>query len=537
MIEQVLSVSDSDAICKKDEVYLPTFVEEIVDATWAGRSKSAEKRDKIEVLIDVSLTHLRHTYNINRGEIGRIIMNLFGNAIKYTERGFLKVHLGADQPAFTRDAKRLQYVNLTFSDSGKGIEPEFLPRIFSPFAQQDSICEGFGLGMSLVKQLVENNNGTIRVESEVAVGTQVYVTLLLEAFKAPIESGHDRLSEFTSLCGLRFCIYDSQNLESRSLLKSNLTKTCRESLQMLTSDLETAEIVLIINADDLTALSEKHLNVPIVIFAPDVHTAPSTHYLQSPVGPFKLGRALITAIANHEQSLYTARRTSIVHLDPISPPTSCNLRETDPLDSFTFISRSDSDDSARQQTVSTANSTPQSELSAFSFGRPKPTPLQTTDEDDSSETFRVECNDAVSPLTTPTARPITLGPRCLCVDDNNVNLQILASLLSKNKLRFETAIDGEDAMVKYLAALKTDSPFDIVFMDINMPKMNGIEATRLIREKEEENGRSPCTIVALTGGGLEDKANSQEAGIDHYFLKPVSMKVLSHFLETYPSEK
>lgn len=79
VIEQVLSISDNeDMAAKHERVYLPKFVEEVVDATWAGKSKLKDKRDKFEVLVDIDVTQLRHSFSLNRGEIGRIIMNLFG---------------------------------------------------------------------------------------------------------------------------------------------------------------------------------------------------------------------------------------------------------------------------------------------------------------------------------------------------------------------------------------------------------------------------------------------------------------------------
>ena len=524
VIEQVLSFSDSERSPNRDEVFLPTFVEEIVDATWAGRSQLKSKDASIEVLIDVNLTHLRHAFSINRGEIGRIIMNLFGNAIKYTSEGFVSVHLKASEPAFYRDGMRLQYVEFVFADSGKGIDAEFLPRIFAPFAQQDSVCEGFGLGMSLVKQLVENNQGTIRVESEAGNGTQVYVTLLLPAIKAPVEPSNGVPAEFQSLANLKFCIYNPDGEIPSTRLEKSMIKTCEESFGMSLSACSEADVVLLINASHLTKFHEQQIiDVPVVVFAPDVQNDPNyTLHLQIPVGPFKLGRAITTAMTHHEQSLYKARRSSIVHLDPMSPPTSCRIREDNPLDSCV------------KQTEH-RNGGPSYNSESFSFGRPGPSPLHSTELDLSS--LSIVHEGASDPSQSQVLENVQSKPFCLCVDDNAINLQILTTILSKRHIGCGTATDGKIAVAKFKSALESDRPYDIVFMDLNMPNMNGVDAMRHIRELEHTHHVERCIIVALTGAddlpGQDFRATS---GIDHFFKKPVSMKTLSNFLQGYKNE-
>lgn len=522
VIEHVLSLTDSSSQRKMEQVpNLSTFVEEILDATWAGKAELKSKIDPLEVLVDVNLTHLRHPFNLNRGEIGRIIMNLFGNAIKYTAKGHICVKMRADQPPFHQDGRRLQNVTIIFEDTGKGIESSFMPRIFEPFVQENHMCDGFGLGMSLVKQLVERNSGTIDVQSVAGQGTTVTVTLLLEAVKI-IQPAQVNLilQEFESLQNVRFAIFMKHDAFSE-LVRESIIATCESTFGMTRSSPEEAQIVLLLDADDLSDLRELNMTTPIVIFAPDTQQSePHPRHslsLQIPVGPFKLGRAIKTALSCHEQSMYHVRRSSIVHLDPVSPPTSAPMKEQNPLDMLPDVhARSELSQSETNNAVSTTGSTPSRELSSFSFGRPKPVPLQTIQSERCVPTVR---------SATPTNRPY-----CLCVDDNKINVQILAALLSKEGLNFDTAENGKMAVDKFI---ESPQRFDAVFMDINMPVMGGLEATRLIREHESAHGWPRTMIIALTGGGELEEVEIGDLGIDQFFKKPVSMKNLSAILRDF----
>ena len=98
-------------------------------------------------------------------------MNITGNALKYTPSGWVRIQLSASE------SDHQTTVNITVSDSGKGISADFLKnRMFSPFSQEDTLQAGTGLGMSIVKQVVERLGGEINVTSQVNVGTQVSVS-------------------------------------------------------------------------------------------------------------------------------------------------------------------------------------------------------------------------------------------------------------------------------------------------------------------------------------------------------------------------
>lgn len=518
VIEHVLSFSDGDAQVKTlERVDLLHFVEEIIDATWAGKAQLKSKGLPLEVVIKVDLTHLRHPFLINRGEVGRIIMNIFGNSIKYTTAGYLSVTVTAADPPFHADGHRKQFVTMVFEDTGKGIDEKFLPNLFTPFMQEDSQCDGVGLGMSLVKQIVENSGGTISVKSECGKGTKVEVRLLLEALKVdtPCDGGLSASGEFAALRNLKFAVYKSPHRQISPKLLESLVETCTDTFSMQEAPLEKADVILLINSGELEELRQLDLTASIVIFAPIVRQGDPRQqmFLQVPVGPYKLGRAIRTAIEAMEHSLYQVRRSSIVHLDPISPPTSAPIKQYDPINLEYFVDQR----ASRACSQTEASSTPGSEMSSFSFGRPKIEPLQTIqDETDLSTEGSVESSGSSSSR-----------PYCLCVDDNIINLRILAALLKKEGVEFDTAHDGQQALDKFKA---TERPFDLVFTDINMPVLDGISAVHQIRQFEVEQNLSRCIVAALTGGGELEGRDITAAGFDQFFKKPVSMKTLSAFL-------
>lgn len=109
----------------------------------------------------------------------RIVLNLVGNAFKFTKSGLIEVCL-SQRVERAHGSKSVQ-AHLSVKDTGCGISPDFLEdKLFQPFTQEDTLTEGVGLGMSIVRQLVSHLGGTIDVRSEVQVGTHVDVYIPIE---------------------------------------------------------------------------------------------------------------------------------------------------------------------------------------------------------------------------------------------------------------------------------------------------------------------------------------------------------------------
>ncbi|MCO1334918.1 response regulator [Microbulbifer sp. OS29] len=124
------------------------------------------------------------------------------------------------------------------------------------------------------------------------------------------------------------------------------------------------------------------------------------------------------------------------------------------------------------------------------------------------------------------ALPWPAPPRVLAVDDHSANRRLVGELLRAQDVEVVIAASGDEALQHW-----HQGPFDLVFMDIQMPRMDGIEATRLIRERETGQ-RTP--IIALTAhAGAEEKARLLSAGLDDYLSKPVSESQLSHMIKRW----
>jgi CheY-like chemotaxis protein len=149
-------------------------------------------------------------------------------------------------------------------------------------------------------------------------------------------------------------------------------------------------------------------------------------------------------------------------------------------------------------------------------------------------TFWVELPFAVAPeiaeqaYTATVLQPATPDPpRVLVVEDNQINRLVADRLLRKLGCVVEVAHNGNEALQK-----ATANSYDVILMDVHMPGMDGLEATRLIRSAEQ-NGQH-CPIVALTASAMdEDRARCLRAGMDDFFVKPVQLEDLHELLRRH----
>ncbi len=130
-----------------------------------------------------------------------------------------------------------------------------------------------------------------------------------------------------------------------------------------------------------------------------------------------------------------------------------------------------------------------------------------------------------APADAEAAAAALVEARVLLVEDNELNSEIAVALLESLGASAETAANGREA----LEALDASEPghFDAVLMDIQMPVMNGLEATRLIRESERADVRALPVVVLSANAFTEDVQESRRAGADDHLSKPISVKDLA----------
>jgi len=409
-----------------------------------------------------------------RGDAGRlrqIVVNLVGNAIKFTNEGEVVLRVKALE---SKGEERL--LQFTVSDTGIGVPLEKQKAIFEPFTQADSSTTrkygGTGLGLTISSRLVGMMGGKMWVESRPGSGTHFHFTARLEVADAQaIKVGTIAPPEI--LRGVRVLIVDD-NRTNRGILEGMLKRWEMKPTAVEGGEEALKQLALAWEAGD-----------PYGLILTDTHM------------PQMDGFRLVERIRESPQ-LATA---TIMML------TSAGRRG----------------DAARCQKLGVAayllKPIRQSELRE-AIGR----------------VLGAEPEDGAIPLITRFTLQAMREPSAflsvLLVEDNAVNQRLAARLVEKRGHRVVVAANGREA----LAALEKDD-YDLVLMDVQMPEMDGLEATAAIRKMEEGSGKHQ-TVVALTAHAMKgDEERCLAAGMDGYLSKPIRPAELDAILESYVARR
>ena len=135
--------------------------------------------ERIDVILDIGWRP-NWMFRTESGALRRVLMNLFGNALKYTDKGWVKVSLLSTDIESPPGQPKRSVVRISVHDTGRGIAQEYLHSdLFTPFTQENPLNPGTGLGLSIVLQIVRSLGGNICITSEQGVGTEVVVSLTM----------------------------------------------------------------------------------------------------------------------------------------------------------------------------------------------------------------------------------------------------------------------------------------------------------------------------------------------------------------------
>lgn len=198
------------------------------DSPTANDGKVVVGKDNGSVIVSLVVApYVSWVVRSQPGALRRIVMNLLGNALKYTDSGFVAISL-------VQSGNTSQHINLslTVEDSGRGMSPDFQKtKLFSPFSQEDPFASGTGLGLSIVKQIVESLRGDIAVKSTVKVGTQIQVTLQLPIGQSDTtKHNHNLLNAPEALKGASvsiLCECDSIGGQRGKKVKESMQNACQ----------------------------------------------------------------------------------------------------------------------------------------------------------------------------------------------------------------------------------------------------------------------------------------------------------------------
>ncbi|KAL1411557.1 hypothetical protein Q8F55_002519 [Vanrija albida] len=518
----------------------------------------------VETVIDISLRAKGWNVVCESGGLRRILMNLYGNSLKFTREGYVQVILR--EGPHTPGAKRFP-VELSVVDTGKGIGKDFLKdQLFHPFSQENPLQPGTGLGLSIVNSIVRSDavNGDLEVWSAEGVGTQIRVTFDVELAEE-VENG-DHVNRIADLFGsgykMAFSGYDPRHTGHQLNIEVLGNYAANRGFEIIT-DASLADIVFVNDSsgvtNDLKAFSREPGN--------DHHDT-YTRTMPKPVGPTAFIAELDKAVKwleSHRdlKSVSGTMETLRLHSSgsenglPTRRPTpphremsSDSTMSTDTVmngvshrrRSSSYIHRRRSDDSRDRASAERPSLAPRGMSYNGNSDSPTPEeepPLSSSPSSPTSTLSTISLADGGAMLkaaTIPADVVInrrTRAARVMVVEDNAINRRVLAAFLKKHGFEYAEAINGAAGVD--LFEKTPPSHWDVVLMDITMPVMNGYEATQQIRRIESARrhakpSRSPShrtKIFALTGlATSDDKRQAFASGVDGYLVKPVSLASL-----------
>ncbi len=385
----------------------------------------------------------------------QILLNLLGNAIKFTASGEVSLHLTVQV------IDDLDSIGVRFAvrDTGVGMSAEEQARLFEPFTQADNSVSrrfgGSGLGLSICRRLVHLMGGTIQVESTPGVGSTFTVDLVLPRAAGAAGALPDEFHRVVA--GRRVLIVDDHPVD-RS------------------------------HVDRLLA----GWNMP--------------HHAVAEAG---------AALDHLRAEAASGRHYDIILIDSSLPD----------MDGLALAARIRATPGVGQPRLillmANGRTLAESQLAENGIEHALAKPFRKQ-----ALLARLAGQHARSSSTPPLFRPSDpIQPRAkvLIVEDNAVNQRVAVGLLLREGFAVDAVSDGEDA----LTAIETEE-YDLVFMDCQMPGLDGFAATRRLREREQRLGRARLPVIALTASATPaDRIKCLEAGMDDYLTKPVQPRKLA----------
>ncbi|QDT38260.1 PAS domain S-box protein [Stratiformator vulcanicus] len=370
----------------------------------------------------------------------QILLNLVGNAIKFTERGRVTVRI---EP-LRRKAGDDDRLRISVSDTGIGMSVEEIERVFEPFEQADNSLTrrhgGTGLGLAISARLADLLGGPLQCESQVGSGSTFYFEIDGRAAAEESDDGVLKASPPKQIA------IESETADVRAALVELVTSWDVDVGPKDEAELQIVDFGCGASRRDFDTESIGESDLPTIALLDTLHPA-----LTSPT----LGSSGATVL--------------------IKPPAASELRDV---------------------------------IRSSLFG-----------QQNDSGTYAVPNDNTVEEASLS-------GVRVLLVEDSVYNRRLMSAVLQTRGATLSVAENGRQAVEK-----SQEKDFDVILMDVQMPEMDGLQATRQIREFEAATDRH-VPIVAMTAQAMQgDRRRCLEAGMDAYLSKPVRVDEVLHVLE------
>ncbi|UTC67401.1 MULTISPECIES: response regulator [unclassified Treponema] len=455
---------------------LTDSVEQTVDLI----SMEAHKKG-LEIVVDISDKIPDFIYG-DPARLQQVLLNFVKNAVKFTEKGYVSVSVKLVLETKPNNTDKGKHFSILFevADTGIGVNAEQKSKIFNSFYQGNAAINrkygGTGLGLAISKNIITMMKGKIGIKDNIPGGSVFWfkIPLIPSKKKAPHES--TLLDKST-----RFLIVDD-NMQTRSILKRMLFKFGFQDISLVSSGEHAIE-------EMKTAAKNKNPFKVVFIdmvmpkmdgwrLGAEIHNDPnlsdSKLFLMIPEG--SLGRdAKMKLLEWFDGYLYKPVKSRIIFnlINGLYPK---------------FAASSEKDDISELE------------------------PVEATEQNQHGGNSHYDDEDNF------------LGCNVLVVDDHPVNQKLLKIILEKAHCTVETANDGEHAI-----EAASGQTFDIIFMDIQMPGINGYEATQILRGKGYTN-----PIIACTAGSQDNERKLCESkGLNDIIKKPFNKKQLFEMVKKY----
>lgn len=438
---------------------LNELVEETIDLLGV---KAFEKELEMLFWLD---PHLPSEFNGDPVRIRQVLVNLLGNAIKFTQKGEIFVGVSKDGDVYRFNDKDYVAINIVVKDSGIGIQPEKLSGIFESFTQADSSTTrkygGTGLGLTISRSLAELMGGTVTAESQPGKGSAFTFRLVLE-----VTNQQQQLVKHEKLFNRVLVVDDNEG--NRCLVQGIF---------------HYLQIPCDIAANGTEAMAairhSEEINQPYELIVTDHHMPGMDGIMLTKEINKRSGRNnnVVLMLSSLEKNMYQyeAEKTGIRKF--LSKPV--KLHDLNNL----LLSL------VNQQTVTTTTQNNQ-----------------------------------------PRIEKLTNSAVIMVVEDEPVNMLLISEVLRKMGFAVIKAGNGKEA----LDILENEVPA-LIFMDVNMPEMDGFTATSLIRQLPEHIASVP--VIALTADAMkEDRERCLQAGMNDYISKPFRLEEIEAILKQYVIE-
>ncbi len=420
-------------------------------------------------------------------KLRQILTNLVSNAIKFTEIGDVVIRIMMED-----ESNEEVTIKVMVTDTGIGINQKDQHRLFQTFSQLDSSSTrkygGTGLGLTISKTLVEMMQGEIGFDSKVNQGSTFWFTFRHK--KHPVQSISE--TSLSALVGFKILIYDS-NQASRLAIQHQLENWGIDVIALTT----------ISDVHNHVTIAEQHAPFDLIILGLSQQETHANLLAGQVKTIRKISQCNILALVNSADAKVFDTIKSAGIYSALSKPVKqyefhqqlCNL----------LVPDSRLLDLPNMDTMSNLTARNQKKTTSIT-----PTKAKTSISNE----------------------PLALdGIRILIAEDQEINARLMDILLSQAGAITTVVENGQQA----LRAAESEV-FDFILMDIQMPEMNGMEATRLIRKLD--NGNKDIPIVALTANTIaEDFSNYLASGMSDILIKPVDEEKLTNIILASVSHK